>query len=401
MIVWGGAADGGNTELNTGARYSPTTDSWVAISTVNAPTARVFHRAVWATDKMIVWGGEDFQNTLNTGATYDPITDSWLPVSSVNAPGSRYHHTAIWTGSEMIVWGGNTSSDHTQLNTGGRYSPVTDSWTATSTINAPPPRSAATAIWTGAEMIIWGGADWVGNVFDTGGRYNPTTSLWNPTKIEPLRRSSHSTVWTGCEMIVWGGYDGTKYLNTGGKYCAQLPPVAQSAASRKNHGVAGPLDIDLPLTGNPGIECRGGGPANDYQIVVTFPNAVTFVGAAVTVGTGTISSSSGSATAKITVNLTGVTNSQRVTIALLRVNDGTTTGDVGVQMDVLLGDSNGDGSVNSADISQTKSKSGQAVDLTNFRTDLNADGSVNSADISLVKSRSGTGLPSQVKRSDR
>jgi hypothetical protein len=60
----------------------------------------------------------------------------------------------------------------------------------------------------------------------------------------------------------------------------------------------------------------------------------------------------------------------------------------------LLGDTTADGFVNSADISQTKSQSGQAVGGSNFREDVNADGFLNSADISLVKSKSGTALPS-------
>jgi hypothetical protein len=62
-------------------------------------------------------------------------------------------------------------------------------------------------------------------------------------------------------------------------------------------------------------------------------------------------------------------------------------------MNVLQGDSNGDRFVNSADIGQTKSKSGQPVDSMNFREDVNADGFLNSADIGLVKSKSGTALP--------
>jgi hypothetical protein len=38
-------------------------------------------------------------------------------------------------------------------------------------------------------------------------------------------------------------------------------------------------------------------------------------------------------------------------------------------------------------------KIGQAVDSTNFRNDVTVDGSLNSADISLVKYKSGTALP--------
>ena len=59
----------------------------------------------------------------------------------------------MWTGSEMIVWGGGGASF---ANTGGRYNPSTDSWTATSTTNAPSARFAHTAVWTGSEMIVWG-----------------------------------------------------------------------------------------------------------------------------------------------------------------------------------------------------------------------------------------------------
>ncbi len=62
--------------------------------------------------------------------------DTWTPTSVTNAPDARRWHTAVWTGSEMIVWGG-IGSNGSNLNTGGRYNPSTDSWTATSTTNAP------------------------------------------------------------------------------------------------------------------------------------------------------------------------------------------------------------------------------------------------------------------------
>ena len=66
--------------------------------------------------------------------------DTWTATSTTNAPVGRDVHTAVWTGSEMIVWGGYDIST-TTLNTGGRYNPSTDSWTATSTTNAPAARA--------------------------------------------------------------------------------------------------------------------------------------------------------------------------------------------------------------------------------------------------------------------
>src|SRR4029079_995367 len=124
----------------------------------------------------------------------------------VNAPDSRENLTAVWTGSEMIVWGG--AGQKGAANTGGRYNPGTDSWTATSTMNAPEGRADFTGVWSGDEMIVWGGsADPPSPLLNSGGRYNRTPDLWVATTIvnAPSRRYGHTAVWTGDEMIVWGG----------------------------------------------------------------------------------------------------------------------------------------------------------------------------------------------------
>ena len=77
--------------------------------------------------------------------------------------------------SETIVWGGENGS--TNLNTGGRYNPITDSWTPTSTTNTPT-QAGHTAVWTGSEMIVWGG--W-GFPWNTGGRYCAAAAGPTPT----------------------------------------------------------------------------------------------------------------------------------------------------------------------------------------------------------------------------
>ena len=58
------------------------------------------------------------------------------------------------------------------------------------------------------------------------------------------------------------------------KTCA-APLAATSAVSRQNHGAPGNFDVNLPLSGSPGIECRNGGGA--YQMRVTFANPITSV----------------------------------------------------------------------------------------------------------------------------
>ena len=110
-----------------------TDDTWTAITTTNAPSARNGHTVTWTGSEMIIWGGYNGA-VFNTGGKYNPSTDSWVATSTTNAPSARTGHTATWTGSEMIVWGG---ADAIRLNSGGRYSPGTDSWSATNTANAP------------------------------------------------------------------------------------------------------------------------------------------------------------------------------------------------------------------------------------------------------------------------
>ncbi|HKP03665.1 MAG TPA: hypothetical protein VJU77_09935 [Chthoniobacterales bacterium] len=221
MIVWGGWGPDPFRILNTGGRYAPATDTWTSTTLTNAPAPRRWHSAAWTGNEMIVWGGElgGGSGFTNTGGRYNPSTDSWIATGTANAPGSRKYHTAIWTGTEMLVWGGVFLSSG-PTNTGGRYNPVDDSWAATSTIGTAA-RNRHTAVWTGEEMIVWGGSA-AGPSENGGARYDPRTNTWASTSLfnAPAGRGSHAAIWTGDEMIVWGGngLHQDPYLNTGGRY---------------------------------------------------------------------------------------------------------------------------------------------------------------------------------------
>src|SRR4029079_772640 len=154
MVVWSGANN------NTGGRYDPSNDTWTATSTTKAPPSRAGHTTVWSGTEVIVWGGATSDNSLNSGGRYNPMTDSWASTNSANAPLGRELSSAVWTGGEMIVWGGYNDDilcDYPYLNSGGRYNPATDGWVGTSTTNTPSARRQQTAVWTGNEMILWGG----------------------------------------------------------------------------------------------------------------------------------------------------------------------------------------------------------------------------------------------------
>jgi len=227
MIVWGGGQT--STSFQTGGRYDPQTDTWSPTSTTDAPSPRIWQSAVWTGSRMIVWGG--YNGTyLSDGGIYDPSTDSWSPMENLSAPAPRGFHTAVWTGQEMVLWGGWAGA---LVPTGGRYDPSTNSWAAVSTLGAPDTGAEHRGVWTGDEFVVWGGmaCPGCGGGRNVGGIYEPATDVWTatPTDGAPTGRGAHTSVWTGSEMLVWGGYDGSA-LGTGGRLrltsaqeCATLP----------------------------------------------------------------------------------------------------------------------------------------------------------------------------------
>lgn len=223
IIVWGGLGPpisiNPTLELNTGAMYSATTDSWIAMTNVGAPSARRNHTAIWTGTQMVVWGGRGGSNPVNTGGVFGGTTGSWTATSTVGSPGPRYAHTAVWTGTHMIVWGGYGTGIVGPEASGGIYDPVANTWSPVSNTNSPSPRYDHTAVWTGTRMIVWGGTG-IGGPLNDGASYDPVTNTWTPlaTNAAPTARTLHTAVWTGTRMVVWGGRSGNIKYNDGGIY---------------------------------------------------------------------------------------------------------------------------------------------------------------------------------------
>ena len=175
---------------------------------------------------------------------------------------------------------------------------------------------------------------------------------------------------------------------------AAAAPVPVSLISRKVHGAQGAFDINFPLPTTTITECRSGGAGGNYQVLITFANPVTVGGVTVTSSNSLATATQSVSGAVVTVDLAAVADVQTVGITLTNVNEGMGSGNVSVPFRVLIGDVAANGSVTAADISQTKSLSGQTVGASNFRADVTANGgSINAGDISLVKSKSGGQLP--------
>ena len=236
LIVWGGAVPGRQSNglwTNAGFSYNPITDIWTQIRLdESTPAPRAFHTAVWTGAKMIVWGGEAWDEettppyfvSLNTGGVYDPVEDRWVATPVSGAPSARSDHSAVWTGTEMIIWGGMLASTggedpppniphYTPLNDGSRFDPSFSGWTA---MGGTPPtaRGRAAVVWTGDEMLIVGGFDgssWVDPDDDSTAfsSYDPVTDLWDTSLPQPSGGGAMSppfeaprALWTGESLWV-------------------------------------------------------------------------------------------------------------------------------------------------------------------------------------------------------
>jgi hypothetical protein len=190
-------------------------DRWRPMASAGGPSGlRDSSTAVWTGEEMIVWGGWNItdQRYEVTGARYNLALDRWTPVSTSNAPRGRNYHVAVWTGKEMLVFGG--WDGQSWLKSGARYNPTTDTWTALPPAPVPEvfawPRSA----WTGSEWLVWPGGT---NGGSSGYRFDPNANTWRPMSSEgaPVGNQSASVVWTGKALIVWGGYKLLYYTDDG------------------------------------------------------------------------------------------------------------------------------------------------------------------------------------------
>ena len=209
--------------LNSGALYDPASSSWTEMSKENAPSGRYNPYAFWTGNEMLIWGGfierRDFPVNdtvaVGGGGLYRPATNSWRKMSSEGDPGGRGDPVVVWTGSELIVWGGRGHGGRGEKlhGDGARFNPTTNEWTKMSEIGAPSPRYNSVGIWTGSELIVWSGstsASFVhrcGTYVADGARYDPAIDRWSPVATDgaPIGSWDPAAIWTGKELILWGG----------------------------------------------------------------------------------------------------------------------------------------------------------------------------------------------------
>src|SRR5262249_13215739 len=158
------------------------------ISSAGGPAYLTFgYGTVWTGREMLVWGGGMADhNWRNKGGGYDPGINNWGSRGKVNSPRlGLYGLSAVWIREQDRAGGANYSDVTFPPTQGSRYNPAHDSWTRTSSNDALRARTSHTAVWTGNEMLVWGGrSNYGGPPGDMGGRYDPVLDIWRPMTLE-------------------------------------------------------------------------------------------------------------------------------------------------------------------------------------------------------------------------
>ena len=108
---------------------------------------------------------------------------SWRPLAATGMAG-RFTHAAVWTGTEMVVWGGFDNTSY--FDDGGAYDPATDTWRTVPKGPLGPRAVRASAVWTGTEMLVWGGEGGTQGGNGDGAAYDPAADSWRPLAAAPL-----------------------------------------------------------------------------------------------------------------------------------------------------------------------------------------------------------------------
>ena len=150
---------------------------------------------VWTGSEFVIWGGttgaQQTEQDIADGAAYNPVTAKWrMLASSPLSP--RANPATVWTGSELVIWGGGANG--TPLNDGAAYDPIKDAWRAIASSPIPGGIRPAT-VWTGTEMIVLGGLNGGSNA----AAYNPATNEWRAITGAPggIAPPYPQAVWTG------------------------------------------------------------------------------------------------------------------------------------------------------------------------------------------------------------
>ncbi len=131
------------------------------------------------------------------------VVGTWSSIEITGAASYRSNYIAVWTGTEILVWGGEIGTT-TPTNSGRIYNPATNQWRAMATAGTGAGVCGQVGFWDGTDFVVWGGV----STSPCGFKYNPSTNSWKAANHqnapEPLTDAFRNAVWTGKYLVALG-----------------------------------------------------------------------------------------------------------------------------------------------------------------------------------------------------
>jgi hypothetical protein len=222
-LVWGGVCCGPS---NTGRAYDLAANSWSDMPA--APLApRAFPAGAWTGSELVMAGGVVRRSgstfkTFRSGAAYNPATGTWRKLPPMPHP--RYGARAVWDGTEVLFLGGHRAPGTIPATIGMAYNAATGTWRDLPAMQYG--RDGSTPVWTGRRVLVWGGVTGRGGTVlpPHGEAFNPATGAWTALPAAPLAgRQNPVSLWTGHQMIAWGGTFGATAYTDGAAFTPRTP----------------------------------------------------------------------------------------------------------------------------------------------------------------------------------
>ena len=177
---------------------------WVTTSVPPGGLSPRVHAAyVGIGNQLFVWGGCNESGTaLNSGALYDPRTDAWRTIASdANTPSPRCAATAVWTGSVVVVWGGHEPATDRALADGAIYDPVEDTWR--SMVEGPKARVLPIGGSGEGRALFWAGRDGGGSQLSGLDLYDIENGTWSSADSEQEPTLREEPAWAAGNYTFW------------------------------------------------------------------------------------------------------------------------------------------------------------------------------------------------------
>jgi galactose oxidase-like protein len=215
-----------------GVAYDPSTDGWRSLPTMPHTGAcadpLTTDMAVWTGKELLLWGVAD--------AAFNPATNRWraLPDPPTGWGGPAF---AVWTGHQMIGWGG--GGGDLLLHDGAAYTPATNSWR-----KLPPAplsgsgRRGIAGVWTGREVIVAGGiapSNRGERVYPDAAAYDPRSNTWRRLAPMPVAEWGANALWDGTEVLL---LQGTRHRDALGSTVPMRRGLAYDPAADRWHRIA-------------------------------------------------------------------------------------------------------------------------------------------------------------------